>query len=712
MATPRVLAEPAADAAADISHVGVSRSIAAAGGLALLAVAVLANLLLQGFDFPRYNNVFHIAIALDYAGSIEGPHDVFHQTLDAYVSALWPLLRSLVTEDNIFAVFFTVYALNRAALVLFVYLAAAEISGRGSARSLAAVTGAAVLLLWPAWSLSPLAYNDIFVRALSQTELAVTGLVASFWLLLRRNWMWSAVVLGVAFNFSAFLAIWGTVIAAGAYLWTNRAVPVLMLARRLLALILVTGAFAAPTAVWIAATVAGAQPAVPFDYSTYLEEFFPFHNLVHPNWTGAAITVALAIAVWHYVQDRDLYRSPDHREIAVAAFAILVAIVLAGAIQPYLFDSWLIGCLFPLRMDSYLLLPLGIVLIATALDDAAQRGHASRFWADGLVLLALAGGNMPLALYAVTMRSDGRRTGAPAAAGLLLCAVHVGATGSMPVLFAGTGGLALGFATAQAIVASVAVRERPGTAAALLVMAGLIVPALIGSELSAPAEFAVSAAYAAAAAACLGGNAIASGVVAAVAAVAAVAFAAEASGTARAAVPVGSALAVLYLARRDFVLSAIEMVPRVGATTLIAVCLVAGVARAAISGGVNYLPAEERAIVDAAKWLRAYSQPDELVLPLDIMEFSTFSRRPVWVDRKMGAAVMWAPYYYPIWRDRMAAVARLTTLDAAATYARRNDIRYIVVRRADQGRLGASDGAADIYANSHIAVLATAPDRQ
>src|SRR5258708_14781725 len=63
-----------------------------AGPLALLGAAALANLLLQGFEFPRYNNIFHVAIVLDYAGSAEGPHDLFHQTLGAFVSVLWPLL--------------------------------------------------------------------------------------------------------------------------------------------------------------------------------------------------------------------------------------------------------------------------------------------------------------------------------------------------------------------------------------------------------------------------------------------------------------------------------------------------------------------------------------------------------------------------------------------------------------------------------------------
>jgi hypothetical protein len=709
MTTPRVYGRPNAVAPAEIGRVIGSGGVAAIGSLGLLAASVLGNLLLQGFEFPRYNNAFHVPIVLDYAASAEGPHDLFHQTLGAYVSALWPLLRSVVTEHNISAVFFSVYALNRAALVSFLYLAAAEISPRRFDHGLAAIVGAVILLLWPAWSLSPLAYNDIFVRALSQTELAETGLAACFWLMLTRRWLWAAAVLGAAFNFSAFIAIWGTVIAAAGYLWTNRDLTPPAALRRLFGLGLLIGAVASPTALWIAGTIAHAPLSADFDYGAYLEEFFPFHNLVHPNWTGAAIMASLALVVWPYVAERRLYRSSAHRDMVLAAFATVLAIVVFGAAQPYLFNSRLIACLFPLRMDSYVLLPLGIVLIATALAGARDARDSRRFWTDMLVLLALAGGNMPLALCAVALRDSSRRIHAAAAAGLVICAVNVAATGGMPVLFAGAGLKALGFAAAQALAAVLAVRERGDAAARLLLVSSLILPAVIGGEVSGVPRYAVAAAYGAAAASLLAGPAMALATLAALAAAFAVAAGAGTGGLVRMAGPIAGAVALFSIATRQTVVSAQDTARRLGPVVVIAACAIAGIGRAMMAGTLNNLPAEEAAVVDAAQWLRQNSEPDQLVLPLDIMEFATLSRRPVWVDRKMGAAVMWAPFYYPQWHERMAAVKALTTLDAAQAYARMNGIAYIVLRLADQDRLGRSDHARVIYANPHVAVLAVDP---
>src|SRR5205085_393584 len=117
---------------------------------AILLAATAANLLLQGFEFPNYNNFFHIPIVLDYAGSAEGPHDAFHRSLASYASMLWPLLAQVADEANVFTLFFAIYALNRAALLMFLFLAARELLP-GHDRLVAAGVGAIVLLLWLAW---------------------------------------------------------------------------------------------------------------------------------------------------------------------------------------------------------------------------------------------------------------------------------------------------------------------------------------------------------------------------------------------------------------------------------------------------------------------------------------------------------------------------------------------------------------------------------
>lgn len=190
--------------------------------------------------------------------------------------------------------------------------------------------------------------------------------------------------MGATFNVGAFLAVWGMAVATAAYVWTNRNEPRLALAYRLLGMAAIAGVLAAPTAVWIARTIAGGEPAAAFDYRAYLEEFFPYHNLVGANWTGALATAAFAVVVWDYVRDTRLYHSAAHRDIVAAAYVAVLAILLFGAVQPYVINSQLLSCLFPLRMDSYFLVPLFVVFSGHGTDRHAPHGRRQGVLGGGL----------------------------------------------------------------------------------------------------------------------------------------------------------------------------------------------------------------------------------------------------------------------------------------------------------------------------------------
>ena len=60
----------------------------------------------------------------------------------------------------------------------------------------------------------------------------------------------------------------------------------------------------------------------------------------------------------------------------------------------------------------------------------------------------------------------------------------------------------------------------------------------------------------------------------------------------------------------------------------------------------------------------------------EIFEFA--AHRRVWVDFKRGAAAMWMPSYYHLWRTRMNEVNPLTSLDQRRTYARDHGISYVI----------------------------------
>src|SRR5258708_33098413 len=69
---------------------------------------------------------------------------------------------------------------------------------------------------------------------------------------------------------------------------------------------------------------------------------------------------------------------------------------------------------------------------------------------------------------------------------------------------------------------------------------------------------------------------------------------------------------------------------------------------------------------------------DLALLRTSIFEF--VSHRRVWVDYKRGAAVMWMPSYYRVWRTRLAEVEALNSLDQRVAYADRNGIDYVIDR--------------------------------
>jgi hypothetical protein len=54
------------------------------------------------------------------------------------------------------------------------------------------------------------------------------------------------------------------------------------------------------------------------------------------------------------------------------------------------------------------------------------------------------------------------------------------------------------------------------------------------------------------------------------------------------------------------------------------------------------------------------------------------SRRQVWVTAKQGAAVMWSPSYYFVWKNRMEQALALRSLPARLRFARAQGIDYVI----------------------------------
>ena len=69
---------------------------------------------------------------------------------------------------------------------------------------------------------------------------------------------------------------------------------------------------------------------------------------------------------------------------------------------------------------------------------------------------------------------------------------------------------------------------------------------------------------------------------------------------------------------------------------------------------------------------------DQAALAAGSEVFTTIAHRSVWVTGKQGAAVMWSPDYYPLWRARLLDVLALRDLPSRLGYARGHGIALVV----------------------------------
>lgn len=91
---------------------------------------------------------------------------------------------------------------------------------------------------------------------------------------------------------------------------------------------------------------------------------------------------------------------------------------------------------------------------------------------------------------------------------------------------------------------------------------------------------------------------------------------------------------------------------------------------------------------EMVQWVRESKLNGPFLFPVDsrfrdlFNEFQLVTKKPVWVDWKQGAAVMWEPSFYWQWMPRFEAVKSLKTSEELADYAVRNNIHHIVLPTA------------------------------
>lgn len=709
------------------------RAVAAA--LCLTLAAGVLSVMIQGFRFPDQNNLFHVSIVLDYPGSADFAADPFHQSFRRFVSQFWRLMALVVDESTVGGWFLGAQLAIRCAILAALAALAWEFAGPDLATRRQAAACALIVGFMPAYlRVSPLGANEVLVSALTHSSAAIPAALAAMWLAIRGRFLAAAAAAGATANLNLFVAVW-TGAAIGVAMLADRlshgaadAARRAAAAREALAMAGLFALLAAPTAVWAVWAIAEATgaPAAEFDFLAFMRAYYPDHSFADWRDVAAAAVAIAAAALLLRRLPLDASRPQTRRATALAA--ALIATLAFGVALPSLSGERLLNNLYPLRMDAYLMLLFVAPLAAgAALLWSRGRGRGGAPDAAALAPLGVLATCFPLPAAAalVTTRRDRLLLAALIAA---TGAAHVG-FGGAPLLWREPGAFTAVAALAQGALTLAGLAWSGAPPARIALAGALCAAATTPAPEAAPAEaagalacvatgwiLAAAAAWPAREGAPEGGGdarraALGFGALALFGAAAVIAAATGGGGDATWAAPgavaaIGAGAALARPAARVARGAGFRLrwAPGLGAAAVV----VAAVAASAHRGALFDEPADRMlgGSTPAQLWARDHTPTGALFLPFGLHSFSTLSRRPVWVDWKLGAVALWAPELHGLWAERSAAVDAVDSVEDATALARLNHVDFIVASR----RLEAFDAAAlpmIVYEDAHVVIAAT-----
>ncbi|MEP9402014.1 hypothetical protein [Sphingomonas sp. VNH70] len=659
-------------------------------GAAFVALAALCATWLSGLSFPEQNNIWTIPVALDFAGSAEGPHDPYHASFARFVSVFWFALRPFVTDANIQPVYVALQLLGNALVAVVLYALVRR--GGGSGLRGALVTGF-LCFAFGLWGATRLGYSELFSTYATHTQYAVILTLAGLVLVAAGRGGAAGLAIGAAATANLFMGVWGALAGGIALLLLDRRVATPAQWRFALGFLLP----ALPVAWWALAGGSGDQPPVEF-FRTQLQGHVYAADYPQAAVQAVALIVLAALALWH---------APTTGARALGRVTAAAAIVLLlGMALPYVAEVPTLLLLHPLRFVSVTtLLAAGAaaVLLTTALDrDEGELLLPAFVAVAGFFFKVPVVSLFGLAL-AVPPAHERLRSAAGIVALLGIFAMLLPSPIAEVPLKA-----AIGFLIAAAVVALAAWRRpRPDSLPLLAVVAAL--GAAIVTVPTSAGEGALR--FAALAAAFCMGRTLNARIVVAVALVSLLLSLIAATGEPVRLAAIGSGAALLLAAPFVPGLVARRRWGDAALAAIVLLFLLAGLARGAMAG---FAPADDAARRDwraAQHWTRTHTPREASFLPIDVPEgFALFARRPIWWEDSQKAAVLWMPRFYPAWRCRRDALAQAGDPAARVTLARNAGVAYLLLP-AGAAPAYAAQGAAPVFRNGHYAIAALGPSR-
>lgn len=663
------------------------------GAIGLCIAAALSASFLTGLSFPGYNNVWHLPVVLNFAGSAEGPHDAYDRTFSNFVSAFWIPVRWIATESNIESVFVGLQLLGNTIIALTVYAFLRSLTGRVVQ---AAFVSAAFCFCYGLWGLSRLGYSEIlFVTYATHSQFAISACLLCLLLIIHERRALSACLLGAAASMNLFIAAWTGLTAALFLAVAQRRI----LTRAQVEFVGLGLLFSSPILLWAAYT-GRSSGRIPLEF---FRSFQPAHFYAMGYPQAVVQTFALGAAAALAV----MRSNPNDAKICGLGQAQLccLTVLCAGAAMPYLTDIRLLLLLQPLRFTSIVVdlsaLCAGVLLVQRLGSDPAAEAIPALVAAAGFILKSPVVSVFAFALIASGTGRNARWTA------IALCVASVAAAALKPSIADDSmrNAFAYLFMCVMLTVANVAFADDSWSAdAALRIMTAAILGALVSAPRSAvtiaATALAIPAAVSALESTTLGWKRI----VAAADLVASglVLFSlhdqpVEASLTA-------AGLLLVLASTLPPLIRSLTIPMRLRHATLAApilVLLCAGFVRGALAGFGVTQTAEQRDFIAAQAWARTNTPRDAMFYDPNEREFgfSLFSRRPLWWDPSQGGAVPWTPAWYRTWSCRRGLVAAARTPQERDRLAIEANIDYLVL---DPGAASQWAGFDSVYRNGHF----------
>jgi hypothetical protein len=341
----------------------------------LVVVSTLASMLIWGYHFGIKNNEFHSIIVNKIAQGISYKGDALAASMHNFVSPFWVVagLLSKVFPEQ--AVFFTFFFLSRVLLCIGL---ASMIHAFSESRFFlhSVLLGSLIMISSGSVNVLPLGDNVVISDYLSQTFLSVGFCLVSFSLSVRKKYVWSAIILGIAYNINAMQA--NFVLGILLVMWLVKAREEKI---SYASLGLPIGLFllcASPTIYWIAAAL-HEKPAGNYMAGSALADFAKYYLPSHYFWTVKAlrdklngisiITTVLTLAVSGVVIKDTVFARFKKKEVLISALVSLVYVIV-GAISVEIFPSRLFFQLHLFRSDVIIyLISLAYLLSLLLMKD-------------------------------------------------------------------------------------------------------------------------------------------------------------------------------------------------------------------------------------------------------------------------------------------------------------------------------------------------------